>query len=67
MIRVARTAIAADGNHVIIELTYDSTGITINKTDEQNVVQEMGNYSMDEAETIYELMQMLRPQYKTGS
>lgn len=67
MIRVARTAIAAEGKHVTIELTLDSNGVTINKTDEQDVVQEMGNYTLDEAETIYELMQMLRPQYKTGS
>ena len=67
MIRVARTAIAADGiTHVTIELTLGPDGGSITKTHE-DVVQEMASYSLDEFETIYELMIMLRPKYKTGS
>jgi hypothetical protein len=66
MIRAARTAIAADGTHVTIELTLSQEGGSITKT-HGDVVQEMATYSVDEFETIYELMEMLRPKYKTGS
>jgi hypothetical protein len=66
MIRVARTAIAADGTPVTIELTLGQTGGEITKT-HGDVVQEMASYSLDEFETIFELMEMLRPKYKTGS
>ena len=63
MMKVARTAIAADGvTLVTIELVLDATGVTVTKTHE-DVVQEMAHYSLDEHETIYELMTMLRPKY----
>lgn len=62
-IKVSRTAIAEDGvTHVAIELILDGTGVTVIKS-HGDVVEEMARYSIDEHETIYELMTMLRPAY----
>lgn len=63
MIRVSRTALAADGTtHVNIELMLDGDEITVTKTYD-DVAEEMARYSLDEHETMYELMTMLRPKY----
>ena len=60
MIRVARTAVAANGEPVTIELTLGQEGGSITKT-HGDVVQEMATYTLDEFETIFELMELLRP------